>query len=273
MKIAVFSLGQFVGSNVQKLKDAFQGVMDAMTSRRTEESGAEDANAAKSSFGEGVWKWMTSKDPSGTDNLQAMRLGGKIEEFYSKFQTEFLAKHPGDIVVGLSAFKDAFLSMCTFDDAQNKANAAKLKAFADFLAVHQDTKLVIVSHTNHEHFGLILKQLEAEIPNLRSLISVVNLESGAPGLTEKVGIYFAPSFMLKTTDHPSILATTLSRLGVDPKATDVVSFLNSIDAPTKCPEDIHSFVYHKTGTDFNCDTVFTIIGGQHYEGCDGCVIW
>ncbi|ARH01236.1 hypothetical protein [Legionella micdadei] len=189
MIIAVFSIGQFISSDVKKLKEGFT---EYFASRNPDITG------------EKVWNWMIA-------NLNPLRVADiTLEQFCENLNQHFKTE------ISFADFQRIFNSMA-------EVNEESLKRIAEFQALleaNKDIQILLVSHTNYSHLNYILEQIGHRLPHF----GVISAKNDWP---EKAQILFVPSMSSKCPDHPGTLAYALAKLEVHPETT-LISFLNSI---------------------------------------------
>ena len=192
MIIAVFSMGQFVSSNLDTLKSGFE--------KWFSEHGKADVT------GQIVWDWMLK-------NLAALRLNDiRIEEFCELFNKHF------EISMSFETFENIFNSMCKLDET----SLTRIAAFNDYLKTREEVRFILVSHTNVSHLSYIFEQLNAVLTDYEYAV----IHDGTIGIpTAK--ILFAPSVNSKAVEHSDTLAYALGHLDID-EDDHVISFLNTV---------------------------------------------
>lgn len=187
----VFSLGQLISSNLQKLKTGFQ---------------TELTKEGKNIDGETVWKWITPYLP----RLRLDKI--TLEDLAQEFNTHFSSS------MTFEEFKKNFNSMCQVD----ASSLQRIRLLQSYLDEHQDIRLLIVSHTNTSHFNFIMEQLESVIPECRT--GVLH-DNGSSMLDAQ--IIFATSMFSQCEQHPDTLQRTITLLEID-LDQPIISFLNTI---------------------------------------------
>ena len=190
MKIAVISMGQFISSDLSKLKQGFTEYFRIQNKPIT---------------GEEIWEWMSK-------NLESLRKDEiTLAQFCQNLNDHFKTDMP------FIDFQKIFNSMVEL----NSDALLRVSQFTELLNKNQDVTLVLVSHTNHSHLNFILEQVQSHLPRSYGIISIKN------DWPNNARILFVPSMSSKCPDHPGTLNYALQKLGID-KDTPVVSFLNSI---------------------------------------------
>ncbi|MBL7478450.1 hypothetical protein [Legionella bononiensis] len=191
MITVIFSLGQFISSDLKKLKDSFQTSL---------------AQEHKEVDGETVWNWITPYLP----RLRLAKIS--LEELCQEFNTHFSSS------LTFAEFKKNFNSMSQVD-----ANSLhRIEQFRDYLSEHPDVRFLIVSHTNTSHFDFIMDQLEPVLPNCRS--GVINNQSTADLDSQML---FATSMYSQCEKHPDTLQRAITQLEID-LDQPIISFLNTV---------------------------------------------
>ena len=191
MIIVVFSLGQFISSDLNKLKSGFESWF---------------AEQGKGVTGDAVWAWMQPKLPK-------LRLAEiSLEDVCNDFNKDF------DVEIVFEKFQEIFNSMSIID----AASLDRIAAFNCYLLSREDMRFVLVSHTNFSHFKCILDQLNVVLPpGVKRVINAGTSE------VPKDRILLAPSMYSQCEDHPGTLLYALNRLKID-NGDHVVSFLKTI---------------------------------------------
>lgn len=213
MIIAVFSLGQFVSSNLEVLKKGFEDEL---------------AGWGKTTTGDEVWQWMLP-------NLAPLRLGGELDAFRVAFNRHF------DVDLPFEQFEHIFKSMSTIHET--KLN--EIASFEDYLQAQENLKVILVSHTNHTHLNYILEQIKTTVPEAR-----LGVVYPSCSLSESQRLLFAPSMFSQCVEHRDTLLFSLKQLNLDPQDLHVVSFLNTIpnlDSRFEELLDAERFVYADPG--------------------------
>jgi hypothetical protein len=196
--VLVFSLGQFIGSDLGVLKAGFQKWFSAQNRTVT---------------GEEVWDWMSK-------NLKPLRLGEiTIQEFCDRFNKQFNDDSTAQ-KMSYVEFIAIFKSMANVSDESQK----NITEFVRYLNHHQGKiKCLLVSHTNFCQLDHILSQLQG--------IQSATIAGELSGLPVE-NLWLATSMHSKAEQHPDTLAFALKILGFnldDPKIR-YISFLNTIPA-------------------------------------------
>jgi hypothetical protein len=194
--IAIFSIGQFIGSDLGRLKKGFQQWFEEHTRAVT---------------GDNVWDWMVK-------NLKPLRVNEiTLEKFCEQFNAQFNS-NPDAVKMPYPVFEAIFKSMATIDEDSLRA----ITQFVKFLDAQQgNVKCLLVSHTNICQFEHILSQLKGIHYNV--------LDGNKLGFPEE-HLLFATSMHSNAELHPQTLAYALSQLDLSLVESDVhfVSFLNTI---------------------------------------------
>ncbi|KTD46251.1 hypothetical protein [Legionella quateirensis] len=192
MITVIFSLGQFISSDVKKLKDSFQTSL---------------AQENKEVDGETVWNWIIPY-------LPRLRLDQiPLEQLCEEFNTHFSSS------LTFADFKKNFNSMSQVD-----ANSLhRIEQFRDYLSERSDIRFLIVSHTNTSQFDFIMDQLEQVLPACRS--GVINNQSTSDLDSQML---FATSMYSQCEKHPDTLKRAITQLEIDLEKP-IISFLNTIN--------------------------------------------
>lgn len=191
MIIAIFSLGQFISSDLNVLQSGFQRWFEEQEKKIT---------------GKEVWDWIVTK-------LPRLRIADMtLDELCVQFNEHFKE------TIDFPKFQQIFNSM----SALNQITLSRVAQFKNFLEEHDQIKFILVSHTNYSHLEYIMEQLQELLPDVQS--SVIG---GKNRLSETAQILFAPSMTSKCTGHPDTLKYALEQLKVD-DCEHLVSFLNTI---------------------------------------------
>ncbi|KTD74612.1 hypothetical protein [Legionella waltersii] len=197
MIYAVFSLGQFVSSNLDVLKKEFSDWFKKSSVEKT---------------GDDVWNWLQS-----SGHLKSLRLGKMtVSQLCESFNKEF------KLTMSFTDFSNMFNSMCKVDSEALK----RIKGFKDFLDQHENIQLILVSHTNYSHLHYILSQVGPTLG--KDGFSVIQKEEA---WNSKAKIVFAPSMSSQCEQHPDTLKFALGELKAS-KDDTLISFLNSVQAYT-----------------------------------------
>jgi hypothetical protein len=197
MIYAVFSLGQFVGSNLDLLKKGFSEWFKKNSVEKT---------------GDDVWNWLQS-----SGHLKSIRMGKmSVSQLCESFNKEF------KLTMSFTDFSNMFNSMCKIDDETLK----RIKGFKDFLDKHENIQLILVSHTNYSHLHYILSQIGPIFS--KDGLSVIQKEES---WNNKAKIVFATSMSSQCEQHPDTLKYALGELKAS-KDDTLISFLNSVQAYT-----------------------------------------
>lgn len=219
MIVAIFSMGQFISSNVKKLQNGFdvyyamQGVYPP---------------------GEDLWNWILQ-------NLTPLRTGEmSLEDFHKKFDNYVYGMHY--VKIPFEKFKEIFNSMSKVDES----TLARIIEFKKFLENRDDIQLLLVSHTNYSHLDYVLSQIQHALPKF----GIVDIKNS---WDNDAKILFVPSMSSKCPEHSGTLKYALDKLQLNPE-TKLVSFLNTIKT-FDCPPYHYSFKYVDAGTVLNLDIV------------------
>ncbi|KTD27000.1 hypothetical protein [Legionella maceachernii] len=189
MIIAVFSIGQFISSDVQKLKDGFT---QYFASRNPEITGQK------------IWDWMVP-------NLKPLRVADiTLEQFCENLNQHF------KVQMSFADFQAIFNSMAQV----NEESLKRISEFKALLEANKDIQILLVSHTNYSHFNFVLKQIGERLPPF----GIISAKNDWP---KDAQILFVPSMHSKCPEHPDTLKYALTKLEVGPEIP-LVSFLNTI---------------------------------------------
>lgn len=188
--IAVFSIGQFISSDVNLLK---QGFTDYFREKKINLDG------------EAIWNWMVNK------NLDPLRVADiTLEQFCQRMNEHF------EINVSFEDFEKNFKSMAVVKDGTKE----QISAFTHLLNENKDFQFLLVSHTNHCHLNFIIEQIANYLPKHAVMVDSHPCPADAQ-------IIFVPSMSSKSPQHPGTLKYALERLKPSP-VVPVISFLNTI---------------------------------------------
>lgn len=193
MIYAVFSIGQFVSSNLDLLKNGFTEWFKANSVEKT---------------GDDVWNWL-----SASGHLKSLRVGNMtVSQLVDSFNKEF------KLSMSFTDFSKIFNSMCKIDDEGLK----RIKSFKEYLDKHDDLQFVLVSHTNYSHLNYVLSQIGPIFG--KDNLAVMQKEEA---WSNKAKVLLAPSMSSKCEQHPDTLKYAFTELKVG-KEDNVISFLNTI---------------------------------------------
>ncbi len=192
MIYVIFSIGQFVNSNLDSLKEGFSSWFKENSNPNT---------------GESVWEWMRT-----SGQLKSLRLGQiTTSDLHNAFNSEF------DVNMDFKKFSTIFNSMCLV----NQEMLDRIKNYKEYLDKTDGVQFILVSHTNYSHLNFILSQIS---PILQNTITVMSKEK--PWDIDAKFV-LVPSMVSQCEEHKDTLAFAMKELVIT-ENDPIISFLNSI---------------------------------------------
>lgn len=232
MIIAIFSMGQFISSDVKKLQNGFQAYY---------------SQQGTSLSGEELWtKWIVP-------NLTPLRTGDmSLEDFHKEFNQSIKSTFDG-AEISFEKFQEIFNSMAEVD----QSTLERISKFKEYLESNKHIQFLLISHTNYSHLNFILSQIQDQLPKFGVIDAKNNWD-------DEAHILFVPSMSSKCPDHLGTLNYALEKLKYKLSSdTQLVSFLNTIK--TFDHEGNYPFKYVDTGQALKLDLVANHLEEQEFE--------